>query len=313
MQQFVPSMWMDLRVLLSSETEIREGSTTMGLCVQRMGGRRIGVALVFAIVLAGLVMVGHATTAPPDVAISMQGFQFVAPNGTINVTIPVGARVTWTNNDSSPIRHTATSDPAVTPAFDSGPLVHGASFSVTFNQAGAFPYHCFFHGSPGSGMHGTITVVAPPNPTGIAPANGKTTGGTTVTITGAGFQPNATVTFDGVAATGVMVIDTNTITATTPAHGSGTVNIVVTNPDTTTGTLISGFIYAVLNPLPPPRPSVAPISGAKPLPATRVPGQTNPMPPHPLPPTRPPGGAVNGSNNQVSAPAPAPAPLPSRR
>jgi len=280
----------------------------MGGRMQGIGGKRVGVALVFAMVLAGLVMVGHATTAPPNVAISMQGFQFVAPNGTINVTIPIGTKVTWTNNDPSPIRHTTTSDPSVVPAFDSGPLSHGVSFSVTFDQAGVFPYHCSFHGSPGSGMHGTITVVTPPNPTSIAPADGKTTGGTKVTITGAGFQPNATVTFDGLAATGVVVVDASTITATTPAHGSGVVNIVVTNPDTTAGTLVSGFTYAVLTPLPPQRPSVAPISGAKPLPPTRVPGPINPMPPNPLPPNRPPGGGAGVSISNAPAPAPAPVP-----
>jgi len=287
----------------------------MGLRTQAMGGKRVGIALVFAVVLAGLVMVGHATTAPPDVAISMQMFKFVAPNGTINTTIPVGTKVTWTNNDPSPIQHTTTSDPAIIPTFDSGPLAHGASFSVTFDQTGVFPYHCSFHGTPGTGMHGTITVVAPPNPTGVAPADGKTTGDTTVTITGTGFQLNVTVTFDGLAATGVMVVDANTITATTPAHGPGVVDIVVTNPDTTTGTLASVFTYAVLTPLPPPRPSVAPISGAKPLPATRVPGPINLIPPNPLPLRRSSGNEVGTSSSEVvtPAPAPAPAPLPTRR
>lgn len=278
--------------------------------VQGMGGKRVGIALIFAVVLAGLVMVGHATTAPPDVAVSIQGFAYHSPNGTGTFTIPVGTKVTWTNNDG--FFHTSTSDVTPTPIWDSGNITPAGSFSFTFTQAGVFPYHCLRH--PGiASMHGTITVVTPPNLTGIAPADGKTTGGTMVTITGAGFQPNATVTFDGLAATGVMVVDANTITATTPAHGSGVVNIVVTNPDTTTGTLVSGFTYAVLNPLPPPRPSVAPISGAKPLPATRVPSQINPIPPHPLPPPRSPGGGAGGNTREVFAPAPAPAPLPSRR
>ena len=276
--------------------------------VQGMGRKRVGIALIFAVVLAGLVMVGHATTAPPDVAVSIVDFSFQGPNGNGSFTIPVGTKVTWTNNGFA--IHTTTSTAMPTPNWNSGDLGHGASFSFTFTQAGSFGYQCLHH--PGS-MHGTITVVTPPNPTGIAPADGKTTGGTMVTITGAGFQPNATATFDGLAATGVMVVDANTITATTPAHGSGVVTIVVTNPDTTTGTLVSGFTYAVLNPLPPPRPSVAPISGAKPLPATRVPSQINPIPPHPLPPPRSPGGGAGGNTREVFAPAPAPAPLPSRR
>lgn len=279
----------------------------MGGRMQGMGGKRVGIALVFAMVLAGLVMVGHATTAPPDVTVSIQNFAYHGPNGTGTFTIPVGTKVTWTNNDG--FFHTATSDVTPIPVWDSSNIPSGGSFSFVFTQAGVFPYHCLRH--PGiASMHGTITVVAPPNPTSIAPADGKTTGGTKVTITGAGFQPNATVTFDGLAATGVLVVDASTITATTPAHGSGVVSIVVTNPDTTTGTLVAGFTYAVLTPLPPVRPSVAPISGAKPLPPTRVPGPTNPTPPNPLPPNRPPGGGAGGNISEVSAPAPAPAPAP---
>ncbi len=30
--------------------------------------------------------------------------------------------------------------------------------SITFNTAGSFPYHCNFHGAPGVGMYGIITV-----------------------------------------------------------------------------------------------------------------------------------------------------------
>ena len=46
-----------------------------------MGRQRIGIALIFALVLAGLVTVGHATTAPPDVAVSISGFAFHGPGG----------------------------------------------------------------------------------------------------------------------------------------------------------------------------------------------------------------------------------------
>jgi len=40
------------------------------------------------------------------------------------------------------------------------------SFSHTFNSAGTVGYYCSLHGSPGSGMHGAITVnsTAPPPP-----------------------------------------------------------------------------------------------------------------------------------------------------
>ncbi len=288
----------------------------MGARVHGFGRKRVGVALAFAMVLAGLVMVGHATTAPPDVAISMQSFKFIGPDGVDgNVTIPVGTKVTWTMNDGATVRHTTTSD-AVPPIWDSGSLSTGQTFSVTFTTVGSFPYHCIFHSFS---MFATITVIAPPNPTGVAPAFGAAAGGTNVTITGSGFQAGAAVAFGGVAATNVMIVDANTITATTPAHAPGAVDVVVTNPDTTIGTLATGFGF--IAPLPSPLPSVAPVTGANPLPPTRPPGSPNPLPPNPLPPTRPPGGgaggggSVSGGNGSVPVPAPAPtpAPLPPRR
>jgi hypothetical protein len=56
----------------------------------------------------------------------------------------------------------------------------------------------------------------------IDPARGRGTGGNVVTITGRGFEDleagDATVTIDGVAATGVTIVDDHTITATTAAN-----------------------------------------------------------------------------------------------
>ena len=90
-------------------------------------------------------------------------------------------------------------------------------------------------------------VLAAPTVSSIAPTSGTTAGGTEVTITGTNFATGATVSIGGVAATGVMVVNSTTITATTGAHAAGTVNVVVTNSDTLTGTLTNGFTYASLS------------------------------------------------------------------
>jgi hypothetical protein len=66
--------------------------------------------------------------------------------------------------------------------------------------------------------------------TGIEPSRGRPSGGEPVTIRGAGFVSGATVTIGGQTATNVHVADATTITAVTPAHASGFVNVVVTNP-----------------------------------------------------------------------------------
>jgi len=68
-------------------------------------------------------------------------------------------------------------------------------------------------------------------------------GGIDVTISGYNFVNGATVDFDGVSATNVQFIDSNTLIATNPAHGAGTVDIVVTNPDSQTLTYANYFRY----------------------------------------------------------------------
>ncbi len=103
-------------------------------------------------------------------------------------------------------------------------------------------------GQPGNLVNGyTYTNPAPaPTATSIAPDTGPVAGGMGVTITGANFLAGATVSFGGTAATGVTVINTSSITATTPAHAAGAVNIVVTNGDAQSGILPNGYTYTSL-------------------------------------------------------------------
>jgi hypothetical protein len=54
------------------------------------------------------------------------------------------------------------------------------------------------------------------------------------------------VTFGGATATSIVVVSTTQITAVTPAHAAGQVNVTVTNTDTSTGTLTNGYTYAEL-------------------------------------------------------------------
>jgi hypothetical protein len=82
-----------------------------------------------------------------------------------------------------------------------------------------------------------------PTVTGVSPGSGPTTGGTGITVRGTGFQTGATVKLGGASATGVSVANSTTITATTGAHAAGTVDVVVQNPDSQTGTLTNGFTY----------------------------------------------------------------------
>ena len=106
----------------------------------------------------------------------------------------------------------------------------------------------------------TYTASNPaPTVTSISPTNGATAGGTSVTITGTGFLTGATVSFGGTAATNVNVVGSTSITATTPAHAAGAVNVVVTNTDAQAGTLTNGYTYG--NPAPTVT-SISPTTGS---------------------------------------------------
>jgi hypothetical protein len=78
--------------------------------------------------------------------------------------------------------------------------------------------------------------------------SGPAAGGTTVTIAGTDFDPSAAVTFGGVAATNVNVVNAQQITATSPALPAGSSDdIAVTNPDGTNGTLTKGWVADFLD------------------------------------------------------------------
>ena len=70
-------------------------------------------------------------------------------------TVAVGTTVQWVNQDG--FTHTVTKDSGPGAAFNST-VNAGSSFSVRFDVAGTYEYHCSIHGSPGAGMHGTIVV-----------------------------------------------------------------------------------------------------------------------------------------------------------
>ena len=68
------------------------------------------------------------------------------------------------------------------------------------------------------------------------PTSGPPEGGTAITIKGMLFEDGATVNIAGAAATNVDVVNSTTITATTPALAAGTLNpVTVTNPGGTAG------------------------------------------------------------------------------
>lgn len=105
-------------------------------------------------------------------------------------------------------------------------------------------------GGVGTGLY--TYVVPTPTVTSISPSSGPVVGGTFVTITGSNFVTGGTtVTFGGNAAVGMTVVNSTTITASTPAHAAGAVSVVVT---TAGGSNSTTFTYIQ------PAPTVTSIS-----------------------------------------------------
>lgn len=82
----------------------------------------------------------------------------------------------------------------------------------------------------------------------ISPTNGPVVGSTLVTITGSNFVSGITVSFGASSATSVNFSNSTLITALTPAHVAGAVNVTVKNPDLQSATAIAGFTFEALPP-----------------------------------------------------------------
>jgi IPT/TIG domain/NHL repeat/GYF domain 2 len=131
-----------------------------------------------------------------------------------------------------------------------------------------FVFRLIASNSSGTSITFVSLVATGPTISAVTPASGTLAGGTAVTITGTNFNFGASVTIGGTAATSVIVVSSTQITATTPAHAAGAVNVVVTNADAQSATLASGFTYVTA------APPTAPTATFTASPATITAGQT---------------------------------------
>ncbi len=81
-----------------------------------------------------------------------------------------------------------------------------------------------------------------PTLTSITPNFGPDIGGAGVTLTGTNLIGTTSITFNGVPATNINVINSTTVTAVTPANPMGAVDVVVTTP-VDIAVMVNGYNY----------------------------------------------------------------------
>ena len=127
----------------------------------------LGIIIVIVVIAGGVFWFSKSNSSPTQLTPSESQTQTTSPTATTQttgqnavtiqnfafsptaLTVKVGDKVTWTNQDSA--GHSATADDG---SFDTGVLAQGRSGSVTFSKPGTYTYHCSVHPT----MKGTIIV-----------------------------------------------------------------------------------------------------------------------------------------------------------
>ena len=88
----------------------------------------------------------------------------------------------------------------------------------------------------------TYTTAFNPTLNSLSPNTGSITGNETITFTGTQLSNTTKITFDGIDATSINNVSNTSVTAMTPAHGTGSVDVILTTNEGNTK-LTNGFTY----------------------------------------------------------------------
>jgi amicyanin len=141
----------------STPTAVSASSTPLAPTTVSSAATPVATVAPSAVATTAPTPVPTATPAPAAPQPASVGAQIVQPSDNAlswgyqppTITIHVGDTVIWTN--ASPLQHTVTADDS---SFDSGMIGNGATWSMTFNTAGTYSYHC----APHPWMKGNVVV-----------------------------------------------------------------------------------------------------------------------------------------------------------
>ncbi|WP_198009973.1 IPT/TIG domain-containing protein [Legionella tunisiensis] len=120
----------------------------------------------------------------------------------------------------------------------------GGSCTLTYTPGNTVVPQTNFtiQGTNTNALTAAIAIQSGSTLTAINPTSGTASGGTGFTLTGTGLTGATSVTFDGIAATSVTVVNSTTVTGVTPAHTAGAVDVVINTP-AGGATLANGYTY----------------------------------------------------------------------
>lgn len=87
---------------------------------------------------------------------------YQGPDGTSTIRMTTSDALVFQYNGTSSHPTASDSSPAAWPLFQLNANSTSKSFAVNSFAPGTYPFHCTFHGKPGSGMNGTLIVSATP-------------------------------------------------------------------------------------------------------------------------------------------------------
>lgn len=187
-----------------------------------------------------------AIVAPANAVISVTGSPLVIETNGASGTLTINNTSLFTaaTNVTSNFTATALDGSVVETGNTCATVAPQASCTLTFTPGSTVVAETDFtiQGSNTNAVVAAIEIEQSVTLDSINSNSGTASGGAGVTLTGAGLTGATGVTFDGVAATSVNVVNSTTVTAVTPAHAAGVVDVVITTPSGS-ATLTNGYMY----------------------------------------------------------------------
>lgn len=190
----------------------------------------------------------HITQAPPliDAVISLS-------DSPLTLTVNGSTGQLIIHNNSATVTATNVTSNFTGTALDGNVIETGntctnvppsGSCTLTYTPGGTIVPETNFsiQGSNTNTLTAAIAIQSGSTLDSVAPDSGSASGNAGVILTGTGLTGATSVTFDGIAATSVDVVNSTTVNAVTPAHTVGTVDVVITTP-AGGATLTNGYTY----------------------------------------------------------------------